>query len=157
MDFDVANNSRLDRLDASGNVLLTRYIQGEARFVRPYAAFTIGIITEEVPDGPTRFFQIDSSFKDVKEAVSIGRFTSKSSYQPADRSAVVFGGVFGSGWTAAVGRLHGNSSWGELPLQPLHSSYWFNDATPTGRPNEFATVRQTAEFLPVLAWITIEK
>jgi len=158
-----ANNSRLDRLDTEGNVLLTRKFRGQACFVRPLspADSTIRITTDEEPDGPSKLWQVedsylDGSFKDVEKPITLARFEPTTGYELADHSLVIFGGGFGGGWVAAVIRIYKNSATDEIPLGPLHQSGWVSDATPTS-PGEFATVRHTLDFRPILAWISIEK
>lgn len=157
-----ARNSRLDRLSTGGFVVNTRHMSGEARFIRPYSSgSTISVMTDEEPDGPTQLWQLndslDGSYKDVKKPIDLGRFIPKTGYELADKSTVLFGGVLSGGWTAAVMRTFSNSGWNELPLEPPHASYWFNEAAPTGRQGEFATVRRRADFRGVLAWVSIEK
>ena len=151
--------ARLDKIDEDGNIVFTRQVPGgdAGGFVRPLSSVSaISIITTD-REGATRLLQVDSSLKDIGKPVSVGKFRYKQSYQLADGSIVLFGGISNRGATAAAARIK-NSSWRAFLIEPeQHSSFSVTAATPADHPGEFATVRSTAEFHPVLAWISVEK
>jgi hypothetical protein len=152
-------NSRIDRLDGTGAILLTRKLLGRGRFVRaPTATHSIGVTLEQVPDGPTQLVFLDDSFTSSGTPIDLGRVSPRSSYQLADRRTVVFGSSFNGGWAAAVQIIHGHTASPPLTLDPSYGSDAIEDAVPTTRPNEFATVRKIiGEKRAFLEWISIEK
>lgn len=150
-------NSRIDRLSATGGILFTRKLLGQARFVRASTAtHPIGVTLEQVPDGPTQLVFLDDSFKNSETPIDLGRVSPRSSYQLADQRTIAFGSSYSGGWAAAVQIIHGHTASPPLILDPLSDA--IEDAVPSARPNEFATVRKIiAEKRAVLAWIAVEE
>jgi len=149
-------DSRLDRLSTDGTVLLTRHIRGDSRFVRPYAGDAVTHITSETGE-QTLFFEVGLQFQDLKPPISLGRSTPNTGYDLADKSSILFGGLYNGGSSkAGVIRVFESSASAELPLESSQVSFWFYDALPMDRPNEFATVRETHSGA-VLTWIAIER
>lgn len=155
-DGALMQDSRIDRVDKDGIVLLTRRLSGHAHFARAPSTGELVMITEKEPDGPTMLLKVNDVFMDIGKPMTLGRFSPRVAFELQDHSTVAFGGAFGGGWNAAVVRIYANSAWEEFPLEPLHISGWFNDAVPTG-PREFATVRATLDARPLLTWISIDK
>jgi len=154
-----ARNSRLDRIDPKGNSVLMRRINGEARFVRDLSPqrVPVGIITEELPDGPTQLVHLDSSLNAIGKPIDLGRSEARAAYQLEDKSIIIFGSIFSGGWNAAFIRVYANSSIHRYPLGPLHTAFWLQDALPTGVPNEFVTVfNSLSERTATITWVSIK-
>jgi hypothetical protein len=151
-------DSKIDRIDEHGRILATRHLDGKAIFVRSSGAEdSVAIVTQSF-DGPTTLLRMDGSLHDVKTPVVLGQFAANKVIGLADQSFVFFGSVIARGATAAVARVYSNSSSRDFALEPLHSSGWINDAVPSDRPNEFASVRNLLSgHRAVLAWISVEK
>jgi hypothetical protein len=142
-------STQITHIDASGIIKEQRVVRGESIFVSPV-----------VPDTTVRFMLTDktaaamtiwgSQLQDGDRIVgNVETIKSARSYLLPDRSVVLFGydyigqGVFG----AMIVWLSPDLNQRErLVLEPKYGTVRVEDAIPTGKPGEFATIRSV---LPV--------
>jgi hypothetical protein len=151
----------LSKVDQTGAIVFTRQVAGGGdqgtQFVRPVSGPVITILLQD-HEPEMKVLRLDyNTLQNVGKPAELGRFNSDRSYMLPDQTTVIFGGTFHRGDTAAVPLLPKNSSSVSVTaVEPLNYSSGINDATPAGKPNEFATVRRAGN-CAVLTWVSVRQ
>ncbi len=133
------------RVDERGKVKVRRELQRAFRVLRSGVSesgiFALGFSKE----GPT-LLQLSQDLRDVAEVrgtVSSPGNVPWVEYLLSDRSVALFGSrVVDGSFTANIVKVGSDlNSRAELEFQPRFAAYRVDDAAPTGKPEEFATIR----------------
>ncbi len=157
--LDQGTSAQLDRLDAHGEVVLTRQVDGgeRAKFIRPWSGEGPISIVTVARSLEARLIRVDLRFKDVGPPVDLDNFYTYKSYFLGDHKTIaLFGSVKDRGDTAAVARFSASNTLSILQLEPPHASFFIYDSVPTAI-NEFAVVRCNSQLKPILGWISLAK
>jgi len=146
--FGLESPTEIMRIDSSGQVIAQRKLSSALMLVRQIAPnSSIRAITLGKPE-PTKplpaLLNLELDLVDAGETLgqAVGNMVNQAYLLP-DQSLVLFGSDFDRGAnTASIVKLSPDLRSREaFRFLPLWRTYWVDDAIPTGKPGEFATVR----------------
>jgi len=141
LDTHFNGGSRVVRINERGDVIASITIKGvEAHFLHPLTSTTRLRLFALQWTGPDRYITLDGDLRVVGDEKS-ARLGPRKAYGLRDGTALLFGSTRGPDMTAVISLRYPNSFIETHALAPLHESGWIIDAVPTGKKDEFLTVR----------------